>query len=370
LTEVSRAATPSDIASTPTLSLRRRLLFAGATVAVSFCLALATLLALDVYVHARFEKGVLVNVWGYRGPTAGRKQPGEYRIAVLGGSAAFGYGVRWDESMPAVLERELARAPGRYRVVNLAYNNEGAYSFTFTLKDYAYLKYDLVCLYEGYNDLTGDDAVNRSVFRHDSPVFTLTGYLPIFPLVFREKASVMVYGDTRGVYSALNKAVFRPPASLAARTTAEALRAAASVGESLERQFARLNAGRRSTSSVSPGVDCAFPWASYCGSVRAAVEWALQQNKQVLVVTQPYELGAELRARHRDQQRAMEAMITRRFGGEPRVRYVDLGNVVDLADPALSYDRMHLTESGNERIAAAFVAPVLDMAAKVRARAN
>jgi hypothetical protein len=66
----------------------------------------------------------------------------------------------------------------------------------------------------------------------------------------------------------------------------------------------------------------------------------------------------------------MEAMITRRFGGEPRVRYVDLGNLVDLADPALSYDRMHLTESGNERIAAAFVAPVLDMAAKVRANAN
>ena len=133
----------------PAMPMRRRLFFAGAAVALSFCLALAVLLALDVYVHARYEKGVLVNVWGYRGPTAGRKQPGEYRIAVLGGSTAFGYGVTWNESMPAILESRLAQVPGRFRVVNLAYNNEGAYSFTFTLKDYWYLKYDLVCLYRG-----------------------------------------------------------------------------------------------------------------------------------------------------------------------------------------------------------------------------
>ena len=44
-------------------------------------------------------------------------------------------------------------ASGAYTVVNLAYNNEGAYSFTFTMKDYGYLDHDLVCLYEGYNDL-------------------------------------------------------------------------------------------------------------------------------------------------------------------------------------------------------------------------
>ena len=41
--------------------------------------------------------------------------------------------------------------------MNLAYNNEGAYSFRFTLGDYLYLDYDLAILYEGYNDLMGDD---------------------------------------------------------------------------------------------------------------------------------------------------------------------------------------------------------------------
>jgi hypothetical protein len=172
------------------------------------------------------------------------------------------------------------------------------------------------------------------------------------------------------VYPTLNRTAFRPQASLAARTTAEALRAAASVGESLERQFARVSANRGQPSDVSPAGECADPWANYCGSIRAAVEWALQRDKQVLVATQPYALGEELGARHRGQQRAMKAMIARRFGGEPRVRYVDFGNLVDLADPALSYDRMHLTESGNERLAEAFVAPVLEMAAKVRARAD
>ena len=69
--------------------------------------ALALVVA-DLYAHHRFERGVLYNVWGYRGPTIGRKSPGEYRIAVLGGSAAYGFGVRWEESMPTLLEQRLA----------------------------------------------------------------------------------------------------------------------------------------------------------------------------------------------------------------------------------------------------------------------
>jgi hypothetical protein len=344
------------------MTVRRRLVFAGAAVAISLGLAFATLLGFDIYVHHRYERGLLVNVWGYRGPVAGRKQPDEYRIAVLGGSAAFGYGVNWEESMPAILEKKLAaRAPGAFRVVNLAYNNEGAYSFAFNLKDYAYLNYDLVCLYEGYNDL--GDGLNQFVFRRGSPVFTLTGYLPIFPLVFREKASVMVYGDTRAQYSTLNKTVFRPPAGLATRTTAEALRAAAAVGESLERQFGWVSRDGRPTGPPPASDACAAPWSEYCTSIRDAVSWSLGRNKQVIVATQPYVLGAELRARHQDQQRAMSAMLARRFGGDARVRYVNFGEVIDLGDPALSYDRMHLTEAGNARLAEAFVGPILEMAA-------
>jgi hypothetical protein len=46
------------------------------------------------------------------------------------------------------------------------------------------------------------------------------------------------------------------------------------------------------------------------------------------------------------------------------VLYVNLGDVVDLGDPALSFDRMHLTVRGNQLAAAGFVQPVLDMAAR------
>jgi hypothetical protein len=56
-------------------------------------------------------------------------------------------------------------------------------------------------------------------------------------------------------------------------------------------------------------------------------------------------------------------MLERRFGGDLRVRYANLGDAIDLTDPALSYDRMHLTPPGNTRIAAVLVQPVLEMAA-------
>ena len=109
---------------------------------------------MDVYLHGRYEQSGGFNVWGYRGRPAGKKQAGEFRIVVLGGSAAYGYGVSADEAMPAVLERLLrsrVQSPV-FTVINLAYNNEGAYSFKTTLTDYRWLDYDLAFLYEGYND--------------------------------------------------------------------------------------------------------------------------------------------------------------------------------------------------------------------------
>ena len=83
----------------------------------------------------------------------------------------------------------------------------------------------------------------------------------------------------------------------------------------------------------------------------------------MLVVTQPYELEG-VGERHREQQREMAAMLQRRFGGDRRIRYVNLGPSVDLRDPALSFDHMHLTAPGNARIADALVQPVLDLAAE------
>ena len=224
------------------MTTRRRIAFALATLAIAVVVPAAVLLAIDVRLHARHQTSAGFNVWGYRGPVVGRKRPGEYRVAVLGGSSAYGYGVNWNEALPAQLERRLTGPTpdgGAFRVINLGYNNEGAYSFTFTLDDYQYLRPDLVCLYEGYNDLSGDpNGPNLSVFRHNSPVFRMTGYLPIFPIVFKEKAaSMLAGGDPNALYRG-SKTVFQP--ALGTRAASDVLRTAGEVGQSLERQLGRV----------------------------------------------------------------------------------------------------------------------------------
>ena len=283
------------------LSRRRLIAFAVAAIALAATIAALTLLAVDVYLHRKFERSAGFNVWGYRGPVAARKQADEYRVVMLGGSAAYGYGTNWDESIPAVLEQDLtSRSVGPYRrftAINLGYNNEGAYSFTFTLGDYLALKYDLAVLYEGYNDLMGDPRKpNLSVFRHDSPVFRLTGYLPIFPIVFKEKAAVMATGTAASMYLfGAPKTVFTP--SLATKAAAEVLRGAAEAGESLEQQLGRVTSEPERQIDDPASTGCKSPWEQYCRSMMAAVDFALGHGKQVLVTTQPYGAGPTFRAR-------------------------------------------------------------------------
>ena len=132
-------------------------------------------------------------------------------------------------------------------MVNLGYNNEGAYSLRFTLADYLYLDYDLAILYEGYNDLMGSQAPNFSVFRHESPIFRLTGYLPILPVAFREKAAALLHGGRiTSMYEERRsgaKVVF--DATLGERAAAGALQSTAAVGEAIERQLGRMSPDAR-----------------------------------------------------------------------------------------------------------------------------
>jgi hypothetical protein len=355
-------------------SRRRRMAYAATAVALALAVPLLALLASDIYLHGKYQKSAGFNVWGYRGPVAGRKAADEYRVVVLGGSTAFGYGTSWDEAIPAVLERHLAgRTAGRFvrfSVINLGYNNEGAYSFKFTLSDYRSMKYDLVCLYEGYNDLMANPLrPNTSVFRRESPVFRLTGYLPIFPIIFKEKAAAMLAGgDANAFYRGdESKTRFRP--GLHVRTTAEVLRVAAGVGESLERQLGRIASDTPVQVVDGGSTGCKPLWQRYCQSTIDAIDFALERGAQVIVATQPYRqvqpqtTTADFAARHREQQSELAAMLGRRYGDDSRVRYVNLGDSLDVRDPALSFDGMHLTAAGNARVAAGLVRPVVEMAA-------
>jgi lysophospholipase L1-like esterase len=340
----------------------RRTLFAVTAAMLAGVSAFLVLLGVDIYLHGRYEKSAGFNVWGYRGAPAGRKRADEYRVVVLGGSAAYGYGVTADEAMPAVLERRLrqrTRSP-YFTVLNLAYNNEGAYSFTSTLDDYASLRYDLAFLYEGYNDLS--PLTNFQVFRHDSPVFRLTGYMPIFPIVFKEKAAAILSGGDPGALYRKGPTEFH--AGMAARAGAGVLNATAGVAQSLEAQLGRVSTEPAPSAGDASGTGCG-QWSVYCASLGRAIQLARTRGAQVIVATQPYlQAGEESGRRHRSQQAALREFLSRRFSSDLDVRYLDLSTAIDLEDPHMAFDHMHLRTAGNERLAAAIVDPVLELAAR------
>ena len=70
----------------------RRKVFLGLCVSLFVTVSLlATLLAVDVYLHHRHEMNAGLNIWGDRGPVLEDKQDGERRIAVIGGSTCLLY---------------------------------------------------------------------------------------------------------------------------------------------------------------------------------------------------------------------------------------------------------------------------------------
>lgn len=342
------------------LPLSRRVVYAVVAFIGVGLVSVLVLLAADVYLHWRSQNLASVNVWGYRGAPVGRKRPGETRLVLLGGSTAFGWGLPAHESIAAFLERDLqtdARTSSRFTsVVNLGAPSQGAYGFRVDLEDYAYLDYDVVILYEGYNDLGLGDGGNLAVpnlwrWRRQSPVFRVAGYYPILPVMLREKAIGMLSGGNVNAAYAGRHVVFRP--GLAARATAGAFTAAAEVSDRVSEQLGRL-----SEKPPTPSVDeqCVPRWKQYCGAVRDAVTWALDRRKRVLFVTQPYVSDS-----HVEQQANVVAMLTSRYGGDRRVRAVDLGHVIDLRDDRIAYDGLHLVAAGNETIATHLVEPVLEM---------
>src|SRR5262249_3623084 len=153
--------------------------------------------------------------------------------------------------------------------------------------------------------------------------------------------------------------VFRP--GLAKKTGADALRAAAAVGEALDRQLARVAPEPAAVSADGAATGCRARWRGYCQAVQDAVAFALARHKPVLVGHQPLLLG-DVGEAHVEQQRETADMLARLYDGDARVRYVNLGHAADLADPQVSFDRMHLTPAGNQHVADELVAPVVEMA--------
>jgi lysophospholipase L1-like esterase len=326
----------------------KRVGFALVAVAGSFMLLLGALFAADLYAHHRVERSAGLNRHGYRGPVVGRKPPGEVRVVMLGGSTVYGFDLEVEDALPAQLERAVRAVDPRVRVVNLGFNGEGAHTFAPTLRSYAYLDYDVVCLYEGYNDIVGDAGPNDVEKRHASSVFRAVGYFPILPLVLREKATFLKQGSAGDA-----NAVFRP--GLANRTSAGALEATSAIAEALERQLGRVV--DPTDTATHSGSGCGAPWSYYCNAVAAGVRFAVERGTSVLVIGQP-RLSYGQGERHASQQQALAEMIARDFADQPRVRYVDLADAVDLSNQSVAFDGLHLNREANAVVASRLVEPL------------
>ena len=352
-----------------TLSRRKRLVFAIVAITMSFVAMGGVLLVADLVVHQRAERSAGLNRYGYRGPVVPRKQPGELRVAMVGGSTVFGYGVAWNESIPAYLETRLKERLSRpVRVINLGFNNEGAYAFKPNLEDFAYLDYDVIVLYEGYNDLLGDENPNHTVYRRTSAIFRAFGYYPILPLYLEEKARALRFGSVGAAYEAAGRkdgsqVVFRP--GLAQRTSAAALEAISSMTAALDGQLSHTRTTPRALNESESTVGCTFPYVTYCESVAAAIRYGLSRGNGVVVGSQPRAIGGgSAHNLHENQQTALAAMLQRAFAGNPRVSWADCSNLVDLHDVDVTFDAMHLKPQANATVAAALVEHVLKVAPK------
>jgi lysophospholipase L1-like esterase len=83
----------------------------------------------EVRLDATGEVSYRINADGFRDPERARvPPPGVFRIAVLGDSLAFGYGVEREAAFPALLERLLSRPEIPVEVLNLGVNGFNPYT--------------------------------------------------------------------------------------------------------------------------------------------------------------------------------------------------------------------------------------------------
>lgn len=353
-------------------SHKEKWLFLPILILVPGALVLAFFVAADLYLHNREIEGRYglntLNIWGYRGDPAPPPTQGQLRIAVVGGSTAWGYGVPVDESMPFLLQEELRQrsvSPDPI-VLNLAYNMEGAFAYSANLEDYLDLDYDVVLMYTGVNDVGGE---NRGVYRRSSPIFRATGYLPVLPSLvsqylnnwrsgrglenpedpqvvfseeFHEEVREFLISDEFDQYLANQR---DPEASPNARdNTSQA--STADEGEQIPSQQKDAYAGKSDS-------QCTDPWEFYCGQIARAITFARSHDKLVLVVSEPI-LGEEQAKQQQELRRFVEA----EYSNDSGVMYTNLGAAIDPTNPDIAFDGMHLTAEGNRSIARQLVRPI------------
>ena len=139
-----------------------------------------------------------------------------------------------------------------------------------------------------------------------------------------------------------------PARSSRRQAAAGVLRTTAEIGQSLERQLGRATPEPLHRMDEVNATGCKHPVGTVLpGNYRRRAD---RTDSPIVrsFASQPYEPGENVHSRHVEQQGEAAAMLRRMFGGDRRVSYIDLGDAVDLGNPHMSFDQMHLTARGNE----------------------
>ena len=285
-------------------------------------LLLGGLYAVDQYLHAKHDPYETPNSQGYRGAVLGSKAPGEVRVAIVGESAAYGYGLITEYSLGPKLERKLEATlnPRPVSVVNLAANGDSSPCYAPTLSHYDWLQPDVVVIDAGYND--NPSTLGRPVstcYRQRNRIFALTGYWPVSDLYAREKLYTIIYGSAERGYQA-----------------------AGQIAPILDEPSFVPQAADAEEQAIS----------DFCANLESLIQGQLALGRRVVYMTQPYINGF-----HRRQQVAVRDTLAH-FVSNPHFAYVDLGDALDLANPDMSFDHMHPTGDGNDVLSSGLVGPI------------
>jgi lysophospholipase L1-like esterase len=343
------AATPdsgrgSAVGSGVVLRMRSRPLWSGLAISgATLLLMLLGAIAFDIWAHARIRDAGW-NLEGYRGPRLGRKAPNELRVAAVGGSTTFGFGVYPGDSYPARLEHALRRrmdGTTPVSVANLGFNNDGAVCFESTVEAYEYLKPDVYIIYAGVNDMPKFVLVRqpRDCGRWRSWVFRTFGYLPIGDQLVRDKYFALRYGSVEKGYRLRRFSWDR-------------------IGEARQRTATAADGG-----PPTPGETAQLTEQGgrvYRDLILRLVGSLLARGKGVIVAPEAFS------QHHRGPQQAvLHAALVETFGAEPRFRFVDVWPLFPESDrQTVLWDNIHMNPVGNARLADAFVEPVLALAAR------
>jgi hypothetical protein len=297
-------------------------------------LVIATLLGvvLDQYAHRRTQSLAGVNSWGYRGPVMPEHAPDEIRIAVVGGDAAFGWGVAPGETSAAYLRLWVATSlPAGFSrtvtAVNLGALGLPARDHADRIRQFRYLAPDVICLY--FDPI--DRLAAATLPPAHSAVTALTGYVPMLPLILQEK------GDR------------------------EIARGRWMVGRMLSVSGRSLGAADRALARLWLGAP--FPLDADRGAALAeALDAALASAAAVIIVL-PMPFTSEEAAGHA----AARQLFERRAAAEPRMRVVDLAEQPRLADPELRLDATNYGAGGHSLVAQAIAPAVSEFVSRARA---